>query len=59
MNHLLNLDVCCDNMILKQLPFQFKEMPFIKRKVISDFEILNFVEWGARFPDYKINKIDK
>lgn len=42
----------------KQLPFQLKGMPSIKREVISDFEILNFADWGVRFPDFKIKKTE-
>lgn len=42
----------------KQLPFQLKGMPSIKREVISDFEILNFADWAVRFPDFKIKKTE-
>lgn len=46
------------NKITKQLPFRLLEDIKIKRKILSDFEVLNMEEWHLKYPKFTITEIE-
>ena len=46
------------NKITKQLPFRLLEDIKIKRKILSDFEVLNMDEWHLKYPNFTITEIE-
>ena len=42
--------------IEKQLPFRLND-PLIEKQVISNFEVMDLKEWGARFPEIVISEV--
>ena len=46
------------NKIAKQLPFRLLEDTKIKRKILSEFEVLNMVEWHLKYPNFTITEIE-
>ena len=45
------------NKISKQLPFRLIEHEEIKRKILSNFQVLNIEEWHKKYPNYKIESV--
>lgn len=45
------------NKISKQLPFKLMEDENIKRKILSNFEVLNMEEWHTKHPKCKIEAV--
>lgn len=46
------------NKITKQLPFKLAEDTEIKRKILSEFEVLNMAEWHLKYPKFTITEIE-
>lgn len=46
------------NKIKKQLPFKLLEDIKIKRKILSEFEVLNMDEWHLKYPKFTITEIE-
>lgn len=46
------------NKITKQLPFRLLEDTKIKRKILSEFEVLNMDEWHLKYPKFAITEIE-
>lgn len=45
------------NKIKKQLPFKLLEDIQVKRKILSEFKVLNVQEWHSIYPNFKITEI--
>lgn len=46
------------NKSAKQLPFRLLEDIKIKRKILSEFEVLNMDEWHLKYPKFTITEIE-
>lgn len=46
------------NKIKKQLPFKLLENNQVKRKILSEFKVLNMTEWHSIYPKFKITEIE-
>lgn len=46
------------NKITKQLPFKLLEDNQVKRKIISEFKVLNMAEWHSMYPKFAITEIE-
>ena len=46
------------NKIANQLPFRLLEDTKIKRKILSEFEVLNMDEWHLKYPKFTITEIE-
>lgn len=41
--------------MLSLLPFKYKQETEIKREVITEFEIMDLLEWRKAYPDYRVS----
>jgi hypothetical protein len=46
------------NKIKKQLPFKLLEDSQVKRKILSEFKVLNMQEWHSIYPNFKVVEIE-
>ncbi|ERK29732.1 hypothetical protein [Clostridium intestinale] len=45
------------NKIAKQLPFKLLAEKEVKRKILSEFKVINIEEWHSIYPEFKITEI--
>lgn len=41
--------------MMSLLPFKYKQEGEIKREIITEFEIMDLLEWKKKYPDYKVS----
>lgn len=46
------------NKISKQLPYRLIEDEKVKRKILSEFQVINIEEWHEKYPEYMIREVN-
>ena len=46
------------NKISKQLPYRLIEDEKVKRKILSEFQVINIEEWHEKYPEYIIREVN-
>lgn len=44
--------------ISKQLPYRLIEDEKVKRKILSEFQVINIEEWHEKYPEYIIREVN-